>query len=87
MISSRFAHSAEVTLELQLGDRRISLAQAAHNFGITAEPVYFPPGNGVVVMTIDGRVEHIHVVLPDGCSMDDPKFPWQKTNDNKRFDG
>ena len=50
MITSKTSHSALVTLELIFGDRRIPLAQAAHNFAIATEPVELPPGKGEIVI-------------------------------------
>ena len=74
MITSKSGHSALVTLELRLGERRIPLTQLAHNFAIATEPVEFPPGEGEIVMSIDGAFEHIPVFLPEGCSRSDRRF-------------
>lgn len=81
MISNNKFHSAFVTLELQIGERRIPLAQAAHNFAIATKPVEFPAGHGVVVMSIDGKIEHVSVFLPNGCRLGDRKFALEKPGD------
>ncbi|MDP1562227.1 MAG: hypothetical protein Q8M16_12680 [Pirellulaceae bacterium] len=78
MISSNTnSHSAEVSLELLIGMRKIPLAQAAHDFGIATIPVEIPVCHGVVVMSVDGCVERFSVFLPEGCGPGKTKFPWR----------
>jgi len=74
IIAPKIGHSAQVTLELVIGDRRIPLAQAAHDFAIVAEPTAFPPCDGEIVMTVDGQIDRMPVHLPSGCFIENRRF-------------
>ena len=73
-IALEIGHSAQVTLELVIGDRRIPLVQAAHDFAIVAEPTAFSPCDGEIVMTVDGQIDRMPVHLPSGCFIENRRF-------------
>ena len=77
MITSS-GHSAFITLELIFGDRRIPLAQAAHDFAILVDSTELPPGEGEIVMTVDGKTVRMPVFLPNGCDLSRKRFSISK---------
>ena len=66
------AYSANVRLELHVGDRILELAEIAPGSVYLRKPVTLPPGEAEVVMYVDGHRSVWQVVLPDGLSVDSP---------------
>jgi hypothetical protein len=67
---SGFGYSAEVELNLQLGDRVISLHAVGPERVKLREPIDAPPGPAEVIVIVDGDEERTPVMLPDGLSRD-----------------
>ena len=78
MITPITSHSAFVTLELIWGDRRIPLAQAAHDFAILVDSTELPPGEAEIEMTVDGSIVRMPVFLPNGCDLGRKRFSISK---------
>lgn len=66
MIASMTSHSALVTLELRAAGLCIPLAQVAHNFAIPVESVDLPPCEAEILMTVDGELTRMPVLLHEG---------------------
>lgn len=69
------SHSATVTLELRTDSVRIPLSQLACDFAIVAKPTQLDPCEGEIVMSINGKSEHLPVFLPVGCLATIQRFP------------
>jgi hypothetical protein len=63
-------HSADVRLELLVGEQTIQLAQLLRDTIIVAAPTALPPCAAEVRLTIDGHETRWPVYLPDGISAD-----------------
>lgn len=55
-------------MTLQVGGGHWLVSQMGPDFLILAEPSLCPPGQGTVVLTVDGQSELIPVALPRGIS-------------------
>ncbi|MGQ0636166.1 MAG: hypothetical protein ACT4QC_16255 [Planctomycetaceae bacterium] len=61
-------YSATVKLDLEVGDRLISLHQIGPGTIWLREPIDLPPCDAIVVMHIDDHEQRWPVYLPDGLS-------------------
>ena len=76
MLSVKKAFSAEVELELVVGQERLELAQAGPHMVILDRGSCtgsLPPCDAEVVMRVDGRPHHRPVRLVEGISPDSTK--------------
>lgn len=65
-------HSAQVQLQLQIGERTLELAQIGPADIVLMQPIQLPPCNGEVVMHVDGEERRWRVHLPLGASIQSP---------------
>jgi len=75
MIAFGSSHSSIVTLELLVGDRQIPLVQMSRDFLISRDPIELPAGDAEILMHVDGKPTRMPVFLPEGCSLDNRRFP------------
>ena len=75
MIASGISHSSVVTLELLVGDRQIPLVQMSRDFLISRDAIELPASDAEILMHVDGKPTRMPVFLPEGCSLDNPRFP------------
>lgn len=67
--------SAEVRLTLRFAGRCLPLGQITPDAVFCDPPVELPPGEGEVVMTVDGQARTWAVLLPVGSKVDQPRTP------------
>jgi hypothetical protein len=65
-------YSANVRLELHVGDQIFELAEIAPDSVYLRKPVALPPSEAEVVMYVDGQRSVWQVDLPDGLSAASP---------------
>ncbi len=75
MIASGISHSSVVTLELLVGDRQIPLVQMSRDFLISRDAIELPASDAEILVHVDGKPTRMPVFLPEGCSLDNPRFP------------
>jgi len=75
MLKSATGHSAIVTMELRTNGECIRLAQLGPDFAIPVDAVDLPPGDGEVVMSVDGEVTRMPVSLSEGSSRSRLRIP------------
>ena len=68
--SAKTGHSANVRLELSVGDQVYELAEIGPESIFLRNPVTLPPSEAEIVMHVDGRRRVWRVDLPDGTSAD-----------------
>jgi hypothetical protein len=61
-------YSAQVRLQMVVGNRTLELGQIGPEGVVVREPVELPPGQGEVVMHVDDFERRWQVYLPDGIS-------------------
>lgn len=66
--SSKTGYSATVEMFLNIGGVRHNVSHMSPEFIILAKPMDCPPCEGVVGLTVDGRLKQWPVRLPDGIS-------------------
>lgn len=67
--------SAEVRLMLRFAGRCLRPGQITPDAVCCDPPVELPPGEGEVVMTVDGQARTRAVLLPVGSKADQPRTP------------
>lgn len=73
--SKSAGHSARVSLELILSDRRLPLSQVAPDWIIAVSPEELGPCTGQLFMSIDGHEQITDIHLPQGMSANDETTP------------
>ena len=66
--SPKTGYSATVEMFLDIGGVRHDVSHMGPEFIILAKPVNCPPCEGIVGLTVDGRLKQWSVSLPDGIS-------------------
>jgi len=66
--SPKSGYSATVEMFLDIDGVRHDVSHMGSEFVILAQPVNHPPCEGVVGLTVDGRLKQWPVRLPDGLS-------------------
>lgn len=66
--SPKSGYSATVEMFLDIDGVRHDVSHMGPEFIILAKPVNYPPCEGVVGLTVDGRLKQWPVRLPDGIS-------------------
>ncbi len=65
---------------LLLDNRKLPLGQLGPAHCILEQDASFPPGDGEIVLIVDGRETRLPVFLPDGISHDQPRVTYQTLN-------
>lgn len=68
-------YSGVVTMEFRVGGQVLPLSGVGPDHIEFREPVELPPCEGEVVMTVDGREEHVWRVRLDRGATGDPAVP------------
>lgn len=64
-----------MTLELIVGGARFKLVQASGVFAKLEVPIELPASDAEILMHVDGKPTRMPVFLPEGCSLDNRRFP------------
>jgi len=65
-------------MNLQLGERKIRVAQMGPDFVILREPTSHPPATGIVTLEVDGRIRQFPVFLPRGIAQESKRVELAK---------
>jgi hypothetical protein len=87
MTKESSSYSASVDMFLLLDNQKLPLGQLGPAHCILEQTASSPPGDGEIVLIIDGHESHIPVYLPDGITSNQLRVPYQSlvpTNDSRR---
>jgi hypothetical protein len=68
MTAHSSSYSADVDMFLVLDDRKLSLGQLGPAHCVLEEATAFPPGQGEIVLIVDGGESRLPVFFPEGAS-------------------
>jgi hypothetical protein len=66
---NRNGYSADVRMRLSVNGHVFVIGQLGPDFVILDDPVDYPPGEGEIILSVDGRVRRWPVGLPDGVAV------------------
>ena len=71
--SSSSGYSAQVAIELRLGERTVEVAQIGPDFLILSETISHPACEATIVLSVDKTERSLPVFLPEGVSSTSPR--------------
>jgi len=87
MTQQSSSYSASVDMFLLFDNHKLPLGQLGPAHCILEQTTSCPPGDGEIVLVIDGLESHIPVYLPDGITPNQTRVTYQSlvsTNDSRR---
>ena len=66
-------YSADVRMNLSVNGRTFTIGQLGPDFIILDDPADYPPSEGQIAVSIDGRERRWSVQLPDGVTAGKPE--------------
>jgi hypothetical protein len=68
-------HSAQIEMELLVNGATLSIGQMGPDFLLLDDPIDVPPGNAVIVFSVDGNARRWEVRLPEGVAAGRQRVP------------